>query len=273
VSTYQVERTKGKPVIGITGPDRGGLVQWWFLALAIWRAGGQPKRIRPQAVLDITLLDGLLVGGGADIDPALYQADEEAPLPELSKRIPWHRRVMSWIIAPAIYVLRRLFSLPGPGGRDPERDAMEKRLLFQAVARGMPVLGICRGSQMINVFFGGTLHQDIKAFYAESPQMRGVLPVKDVTIAPDSKLREILKTDHARVNSLHHQAVHETGPAVDIVAREKAGIAQAIEHEEDPPMILGVQWHPEFMPQFPRQQRLFQELVKTARKHRDRAQA
>ncbi|WP_431856034.1 gamma-glutamyl-gamma-aminobutyrate hydrolase family protein [Azospirillum sp.] len=218
-----------RPLIGITASARGARISSWANRMAVWRAGGRSVRITSLEPFPIDQLDGLVVGGGDDIDTTLYG---EAMQPKI--RI------------------------------DPERDRLELQALDVAEARGMPVLGICRGSQMINVHRGGSLHVDIHEVYEEAPRLRTVLPRKRVSIVPDSGLYRILGISECRVNALHHQAVNRLGEGIRVVARERSGVVQGIE-AEGARFLVGVQWHPEYLVADPRQQNLFRTLVEAAK--------
>ena len=218
-----------RPLIGITASARGARISSWANRMAVWRAGGRSVRITSLAPFPFERLDGIVVGGGDDIDTSLYG---EAAQPKI--RI------------------------------DPERDRLELQALDVAEARGMPVLGICRGSQMINVHRGGSLHVDIHEVYEEAPRLRTVLPRKRVTIVPDSGLYRILGLSECRVNALHHQAVNRLGEGIRVVARERSGVVQGIEAEGQR-FLVGVQWHPEYLIADPRQQNLFRTLVEAAK--------
>lgn len=254
-----------KPVIGVTGPDKGGLVAWVFAALAIRRAGGKPRRLRPGMWREMPELDGLVIGGGADVSPELYGAEELQNLRDLSEenKKTW-TRFLFFFVSFGITLVRKLFSLGHTAGPDPARDALEKKLLTEALEHGKPVLGICRGAQFINVHLGGTLHQDISDFYNETPKADTIYPRKTVEIAQGSLLHRIIGSTEARVNSLHNQAVDKAGEGVSVTAREPNGVVQGIEVPEKS-FVIGIQWHPEYLPQIPSQQRLFRRLVEEAR--------
>ncbi|HSS62803.1 MAG TPA: type 1 glutamine amidotransferase [Gammaproteobacteria bacterium] len=263
-----------RPVIGVTGPDRGGLAAWYATAVAVWWAGGRPRRVTPKRALRDHELDGLIIGGGADVSPDLYgETAQEAPgeaVTRSSRR--WSRRLATALLFPVFYLLRRLLSL----GRvfssgytltgDTNRDDLESRLIAQADERKVPMLGICRGAQLINVQRGGRLHQDLKDFYVETPRLTTVLPYKPITIDSDSRLADVLQRTRCRVNSLHRQAISETGEGIQIVGREESGVVQAIE-DSNRPFMIGVQWHPEYLPQRPEQRRIFKRLVECAREN------
>lgn len=223
-----------RPRIGITTQRRGGRAMWWFNRFAIWRVGGKPMRISPNRPLGIGALDGVLIGGGDDISWSLYREPEEWPELRPEVRI------------------------------DLERDHMERDLINAAIAQGKPVLGICRGAQMINIARGGTLHADIHAVYEGAPTRRTPLPRKRIRVEIGSRLQELLGTLTCRVNALHHQSVDRTGEGLEVAAYDEHGIVQAIE-APDEPFLIGVQWHPEFLVFDRGQVRLFERLVAVAR--------
>ena len=214
-----------RPVIGVTTSDHKSRIAWFFDWLAVWRAGGRPMRLTPTRPADPRVLDGLVIGGGDDIEAHLYDG-----------QISLDVRV------------------------DPARDRLELQLLESALPEAKPVLGICRGAQMINVSLGGSLHGDIYAAYPGARRRRTVLPRMTVEIEPGSRLRGILGFPRCRVNSLHHQSVDRLGRGLQAVAHETAGIVQGVEGR-DHRFLLGVQWHPEFLVFSRPQQRLFHALV------------
>lgn len=221
-----------RPLVGVTTSRRGGWRSYPFHALALWRAGATPVRLVAGHRHDPTRFDALVIGGGDDIGAELYGGE----------------------VTPDIRI-------------DPERDRLEIDMLHPALQARMPVLGICRGAQMINVALGGTLHTDIHAVYEAAPRMRTVLPKKLVRIDPASRLAGIMRCDPCRVNALHHQSVDRLGKGLGVVARDEAGIVQAIEGGGEA-FVLGVQWHPELLPLRSPQQRLFTALVDAARRPR-----
>ncbi|WP_018935929.1 gamma-glutamyl-gamma-aminobutyrate hydrolase family protein [Thioalkalivibrio sp. ALJ24] len=259
-------------MIAITGPDRGGTPAWLFTALAVWRAGGRPLRLRPGAPRRNRPIDGLIVGGGADVDPALYDgATPEGPGTAAIRRAEGRlsQRLIGYAFYPALWLLRRLFQSKDASSLDPERDRMEKALIHHALDEHLPILGICRGMQLINVVRGGSLHRDLAAFYAETPNARSLLPVKRVRLDPHSRLAAILGDPPLHVNALHDQAVDRLGQGLNVAGREPSRVVQAIETEQD--FCIGVQWHPEYLPQKTRHQRLFRALVTAARRPRPQA--
>jgi putative glutamine amidotransferase len=207
-------------------------------AFAIERAGGLPVLI-PSGLQQATLrqiyerLDGILVPGGGDINPAQYGA-------------PAHALTT---------------------GIDLARDKAESQVIRWAVADNRPVFGICRGNQMINVALGGTLIQDV-------PSETGTLIRHDyrpteiplmhdahiVTLDPDSRLAHILGAAEVPVNSLHHQAVDQVAPGMQVVARGSDGIIEALEMPNKR-FVLSVQWHPENLIDDPAMLALFEAFV------------
>lgn len=264
-----------RPVIGVTGPDRGGLAAWFAAALAVWWAGGRPRRITPRRDASEQDLDGLIIGGGADVSPELYGEPAQAAPQQAVTRSSrhWTRRVATALLFPIFYLIRRLLSLGRMFGSgynisgDTGRDALESRLIEEADKKRLPMLGICRGAQLINVQRGGGLHRDLKDFYVETPQLTTVLPHKAISVDSNSRLAAVLERTRCRVNSLHRQAIKDTGNGIEIVAREETGVVQAIEDPERP-FLIGVQWHPEYLPQRPEQRRIFKSLVDCARRAR-----
>jgi putative glutamine amidotransferase len=168
---------------------------------ALAAAGIQPV----ENVTTVAGLDGLLLAGGSDIDPAIYGA-------------PRH---------------------PKTEEPDPARDSLEIILLREALERDLPVLAICRGLQLLNVVLGGTLVQHIEGHrYPEQPD------VHPITIASHSRLRSILGADEFVVNSRHHQCVDRVASGLVVVARAPDNVVEALELPGKR-FVLAVQWHPE----------------------------
>jgi len=235
-----------RPIVGVTGPDAGGAAAWWFTRLAVWLAGGHAVRITPSRPRRIDGLDALVVGGGADVDPTLYGHDPEPVMPKArAPDDPVLPYVLEWFIFPLTWLARGLSGLllrESPK-RDAARDELELRLIGAAVARRIPVLGVCRGAQLVNVYFGGSL------------------------LTPGTRLARLLDQESRRVNALHRQAIDRLGRGLVVAARDRNGIVQAIEHESLP-FVVGVQWHPEYLPQVPEQRALFNALVAQAKRRR-----
>jgi len=237
---------------------------WLFTRIAVWMAGGKAVRITPLKPLSGRSIDGLIVGGGADVSPDLYgqeRLSHHLHLPQKDKGII--RFLLDIIIFPLTWIIRIIASRSNSSGVDPARDELERSLIDQCLKRRLPILGICRGEQLLNVHFGGTLHQRLTGFYTETTEIRTILPQKDITVEHGTRLYDIFGPIPCRVNALHRQGVHHLGNGIVVSARDRNGIIQAIEHEGDT-WVLGVQWHPEFMPQAPRQRMLFRALVQQA---------
>jgi putative glutamine amidotransferase len=208
--------------VGITvGPDssRDGfyLLREDYVR-SVERAGGLPLVLvgRPEDAPE--LLDhvrALLLTGGGDVDPALYGQARHANL----------KRVAA------------------------ERDAFELALVREALSRDLPVLGICRGHQVLNVATGGTLVQDIPSQIegagSHDPDVERWETAHEVTVLPGTRLRQILGKERVAVNSFHHQAVQDLGRGLVISARADGDdVVEGIESTAHR-FVLGVQWHPE----------------------------
>ncbi|MFP4044110.1 MAG: gamma-glutamyl-gamma-aminobutyrate hydrolase family protein [Rhodosalinus sp.] len=225
------------PVIAVTTSARSGWRIFPLVALNVWLAGGRARRWGTGRAADLDAVDGLVIGGGDDISPALYGGEVRAEV--------------------------RL---------DPARDALERRLAEEALSRGLPVLGICRGAQMLNVALGGTLHADAYAAYPGSRRYRTILPRRIVRACPGTLLAELTRREKMWVNALHTQSVDRLGAGLRIAAFDSGGMVQAIERPA-PPLALGVQWHPEHLFYKRQQRRIFGALVQAARAHASGAPA
>ena len=230
------------PVVGITGNvSEGNLSLLAGYYTSVLKAGAIPWVIPPFEGDDNALvgmldsLDGLLLSGGADINPLFLH---EEPI-------------------------RRL------GGINPHRDRQELLLVRLAANRQIPILGICRGIQVMNAAFGGTLYQDI---YEEqgttlkhSQELERPYASHTVQVEAGTLLERIMRTRTLPVNSFHHQAVREPAPGFRVAARASDGIIEAIESSEYKSM-LGVQWHPEcfLLNNDPCMMPLFEWLVREA---------
>lgn len=199
---------------------------------AVIKAGGVPLVLPacdPAEVEAVAgCLDGLLLSGGSDIDPAAYGAT----------------------LSPEVR------------GVEVDRDAWEIALVGYAVRVGLPVLGTCRGAQVLNVAMGGTLvaHLPAVASGQHCQRDRWAEAVHDVSVQQASGLRAILGADVIGVNSLHHQAVDRVGNGLRAVAWADDGVIEAVEGLGSAPM-LGVQWHPELLPALEGHPALFSWLV------------
>lgn len=184
-----------------------------------------------QAVQDALTCDGLLLPGGGDMDPKFYGQER----------------------------------IPACGEPNLLRDAAEPLLLRAFLAADKPVLGICRGIQVMNAVLGGDLYQDIKPF-EHLPHNGHWAKVHTVTVRRGTLLSRILGQDTVLVNSQHHQAVDRVAPGFTLAALSEDGIVEAIE-KPDARFCLGVQWHPEWLSDAdPAMQGLFDAFVNACSK-------
>jgi putative glutamine amidotransferase len=219
-----------RPLIGITGPERGAFGPRSLVSLAVRRYGGRPVQLRPSDRDRDFDYDGVVVTGGHDVDPVLYAAEPEVE--------PNH---------------------------DPERDAFESMIIDEALRRRAPLLGICRGAQLLNIRLGGSLFQELASRRSKTSNRWTVLPLKTLCIEKHTRLAGLLGPGPRMINSLHNQAIDRVGGALKISGRDLDGITQAV---EDPScdFLLGVQWHPEFLIFMRSQRHLFRALVEHARR-------
>lgn len=218
-----------KPIIGIVGSilfDRGDMFPGYERAYvnnnyieAVENAGGVPLILpiisdKNAIKLQLGNIDGLIISGGYDVNPLIYG---EEPAQKLG----------------FIY---------------PARDEYDINVIEAALELKKPILGICRGIQILNVFFGGTLYQDlelidgcfIKHLQSSTPDTVG----HTVNIEKETRLFTILGSK-AVTNSFHHQAIKELAPGLKISAKSEDGIIEGIESENG--LIMGIQWHPEML--------------------------
>lgn len=215
-----------RPVVAITGPRKGGFSRF-FIAMSVFLAGGWPRMVVPGNEQSSIHFDALIISGGDDLNYALFE-NETCELDDII---------------------------------DSSRDALEYALLHEAVMERKPVLGICRGYQLINVFFGGSLMKDIRRFGQKvrySP-----LAWKPIEINEKSCLAEITGTGRLKINTLHHQAVEEPAPGFEVCAEDNRGIIQSIRYKHSLD-IYGVQWHPEYLFYLSSHFKLFVNLIKRA---------
>lgn len=224
----------GRPLIAVTGADSRFPFAWWATRLQLWLAGARAIRLTPSMPPERVhrRYDGVIIGGGSDIDPSLYGGSDD-----------------------------------GVAVIDRRRDRFEIEIIERALHTRLPVLGICRGAQLINVVAGGTLYGDIRALRKRTSNRRTILPLKRAVGTGQRALHRILRREQWRINSLHHQAVQRTGRELSVAARDVDGIVQAIESTGEQ-FVIGVQWHPEYLPYLAPQRRIFRELVRHARRAR-----
>ena len=242
-----------KPVIGISSSviiDQGGMFPGYERAYvnkdyvdSVIQAGGTPLIIPFSTDMEIIkaqseLLDGLILSGGHDVFPYNYGQEPSRHLGEVF----------------------------------PERDAYEYELFRLAQEKNIPVLGICRGFQIMNTYAGGTLYQDLSLVKTDRPLLKhwqGSHPSQRthmVNIEKGSRLASIFDQESFLVNSFHHQVVDKIADGYKVSAVASDGIVEAIE-KEDADFVVGVQWHPEMMHKTSYEMKdLFQAFVDNARK-------
>jgi putative glutamine amidotransferase len=158
---------------------------------------------------------------------------------------------------------------PAVGGVSPARDGLEIALVEHALGRGLPVLAICRGVQVLNVALGGSLYQDVPSdpgtAVAHDQKAPRHEPTHRVTVVPGSRLEEVLGAGELDVNSFHHQAIKRLGRGLEAVAFcADDGLIEGTELPDSSRFVLGVQWHPEDLdPHQKAAQRLFRALIES----------
>lgn len=212
-----------KPIIGLVPLVDAERESFWMLPgymEGVQDAGGLPVMLpltdsKSDAAELASLCDGFLYTGGHDVSPSLYG---EEPLPECGELCPG-------------------------------RDGLEVPLLLEAMARDKPVLGICRGLQLINTALGGTLYQDLPTqrpsaceHHMAAPYDR---PEHMVRLAEHSPLKRLLQAEEIGVNSCHHQGVKRLAPSLNVMAEAPDGLVEAVCAPESR-FVWAVQWHPEF---------------------------
>ncbi|NIS64144.1 MAG: gamma-glutamyl-gamma-aminobutyrate hydrolase family protein [Gemmatimonadales bacterium] len=243
ITTQNLRAIKGIPEIV---PDSWMMSQRFILAPVV--AGAIPWLIPLLNSDTETLrsiyehLDGLLLPGGADVDPGSYN---EEPHPQTE-------------------------------GTDPPRDEVELKLVEWALEDGMPILGLCRGFQIVNLALGGTLYQDIEQelpgaikhdYLPRAGYARDRLS-HDVQLVEGSRLATIVGEPAMAVNSMHHQGIRDLGRGLVATAIAPDGLVEGFEMPSHP-FLIAVQWHPEALsPTDPRMRRLFVEFVEAAAQFR-----
>jgi putative glutamine amidotransferase len=235
-----------KIVLSVSEKERAkGSESLYFKALVA--VGARPEEVELLAPTASSRarpvkFDGLLLAGGEDVDPALYGEEKRYESVNVNRA----------------------------------RDDFEQGLLDRALRYRLPILGICRGTQLINVKFGGTLYQDLAKDVSSEFEHRQMESrsetVHTVTLTdPESRLGEDFRGS-CRVNSLHHQAVKRLGRGLKVTAHSEDGLVEAVEAADEYPFLLAVQWHPEEMTTQPEQQRIFEQFVLACRKAAERSE-
>ena len=231
---------KTKPLIGITSYPRNHKDRFIAPAAyldAVHNAGGMPVIVASDPISDpeeqLASLDGIILSGGGDIAPVLYGGKDHEMVAFVNEK----------------------------------RDAYELELAKLATQAKFPTLAICRGIQIVNVLFGGTLHEHLPDAYGESVKhksedvKRRTKTRHPVTLDPNSMLADILQESQIECSSYHHQCVKDIAPGFNAVAWSPDGVIEAIESTSHPNLI-SVQWHPEYnASESEIQKRLFEALV------------
>ena len=244
VSTSEMRLAARAHPLRESEPPRRELALGLSYPEAIYRADAVPMVIPPatpddaEAILD--RMSGLCLSGGPDLDPGTYHGGAHPML----------------------------------GPREPDLDWFELALCRGAWKRGMPILAICRGAQLLNVARGGNLIQhlpDVTDGTIEHRQEHGgEKPSHRVDLAPESRTAQVLGCESLEVNSFHHQAVMKLGNGLRTVGWAPDGVVEAIEGVEAP-WVVGVQWHAEGMSRSPEQDRLFSAFVAAAEGYEESA--
>jgi putative glutamine amidotransferase len=222
-----------QPRIGITKPKGRDHGSYSLIALGVRLSGATPVALTPGDAISPQSVDGLILGGGGDIFPMLYD------------------------------------DVPKQGYLyDRERDALEIGLAKRASDEDIPVMGVCRGAQLLNVMRGGSLHLDASKAYEDAHYPDSFLAKiffrKPIAAIAGSIIQRALGSEKAFVNSLHKQSIKRVGEGLEVTAREPNGIVQAV---EDPRkrFFVGVQFHPEFMLHRRKFRRVFKLLSEAAK--------
>lgn len=238
-----------QPIIGITAGKEKSDTNIQKITLidkyveAILHAGGIPLIIPAVTSKDLISsifqkIDGVLLTGGGDIETLRYNGENH----------------------PRVY------------GVDVERDQLEIDLVLSAVTNKKPLLGICRGIQIINVALGGDLYSDISDQRENSlrhdwfPDYPRDMLAHEVLALNNSRLHEITGCDQMKVNSLHHQGIRSIAPGLTATAFAEDGIIEAVEMD-DHPFFLGVQWHPEWIYNQNTTKQIFKTFIQTTIKN------
>jgi putative glutamine amidotransferase len=249
-----------KPLIGVTGPGKNGRANWWFFKLLVRLLGGRPRLIIPGRVPDVRQLDGLILSGGADINPARYGREPDS-LPYQKQKRRWNP--LRLLFFPFVQLYKEAFAIGSCEVND-HRDEMEFGLFKAAREQGIPIMGICRGMQLMNVALEGSLYHDLKSLSQAVKHKQSLWPSKKITVETGSLLAKLLGGTTCTINSLHNQGVDDLGKGLMITARDEDGFVQALEFK-DHACCFGVQWHPEYMPFNLRQRHLLQQFIASTR--------
>lgn len=224
--------TSTRPVIAVTGAHHWFKPGWWALNITLRCLGAKPLYLhsRNYQTLPRDHIQAIIISGGSDVEPVHFAAD---PLK--------HYRY------------------------DRERDQFEMHMIEAALKSQIPLLGICRGMQLLNVVLGGDLHVNICKQRYHTSNRPSAWPQKWANLQRPSLLHQRLggDRDRVRINSLHKQAINNLGTGLNASAHDNDGFIQAIEHPIG--WLAGVQWHPEYLAWSAPHRQLFRSLVNAAR--------
>lgn len=218
-------------LIGVSGHGRhkADIV---LIRLALKLLGAETLWLLPGMTIPWSKLQGVVIAGGSHVHPARFHQ-----VPQVQAR----------------------YNLP--------RDTLEFALARGANLRGVPVLGICRGAQVLNIARGGDLRQNITPERVHTRPRALLLPLQTVRVQPRSRMARTLARELLGANRLHSQAIDRLGKGLKATALDQDGFIQAIEGDNSH-WQLGVQWHPEYLLYHPAHRRLFAALVAAARRYR-----
>lgn len=217
--------------IGISGPARRSLAHR-LINLGLKLHGARTHYIRPGSTVDVSMLDGLVLSGGTHVAPELFGQQSTVT---------------------ARY--------------DTRRDQTDQRLLADARQLKLPVLGICRGAQLINVFHGGSLCQNVTPLRVHTQHRPLLLPMQRVRLVRNSRLGRLMHSPAIGANRIHSQAIKRLGKGLRVVAVDNDWFVQAIENTGDQ-WLMGVQWHPEYLLYHAGHRRIFSHFVHAARERK-----
>ena len=251
-----------KPIIYVTGPDKGGFIAWIFTSINVKLSGGNPIRVQPKRKSLVNQkFDGIIFGGGTDIGNIIHSGKSLVTKTKYKQSL---KSIFYEFIKFPIETLNKLIR-DNDTKYDNERDLMELSLFRKADGSNLPILGICRGHQLINVSLGGCLLESTRDIYRNKPRVRSIFPRKTIKLVNPEIINKDLKlnTDHLKVNALHDQSISKPGSDMNTIAKEKNGIIQATKHVSK--NILTVQWHPEYLPYLSNQRKIFNWIVEKSK--------
>lgn len=213
--------------IGISGPGRRSLAHR-LISLGLRLHGARTHYIRPGSHTNVELLDGLVLSGGTHVHPERYGQQPQVTASYSSKR-----------------------------------DETDYRLLEQAELLGIPVLGICRGAQFINIFHGGSLCQNVTPLRVRTRHRPLLLPLQTVRLVTGSHIGALMPSHKIGANRIHSQAIKQLGRNLRVTAVDNDLFVQAIESTGQQ-WLMGVQWHPEYLLYHPGHRRIFSHFVQAA---------